>query len=70
MKLARPRPNVLTLTLTSRELAALFAAARIALDALRASPRTPPEAIALLERIVRDDERAVERLDAGDGGPP
>ena len=66
MKLARPRANVLALTLTAQELAALFAAARMALDALRADPQAPRQAIATLERIVHDYDRAIERLD-GDG---
>jgi hypothetical protein len=64
VKLARARPNVQTLTLTSQELATLMAAARIALDALRADPHAPSTAVELLERILRDYDRAVARLNA------
>ena len=66
MKLARSRSNVLTLTLTSQELAALFAAVRMAIDTLDANPETPSDALALLRQLVRDYARAVERL--YDGG--
>jgi hypothetical protein len=38
----------------------------MALDALRADPQAPRQAIATLERIVHDYDRAIERLD-GDG---
>lgn len=62
MKLARSRSNVLSLTLTSQELAALFAAARIALDSLQASPETPQKSLDFLEQLVRDYTHAVERL--------
>ncbi len=68
MKLTRSRSTALTLTLTGQELAALFAAARIALDVLHADEQTPREAIAALERIVHDYERALKRFD-GDGRP-
>ena len=67
MKLARSRSNVLTLTLTSQELAALFAAVRIALDALHANPETPRQSLAFLEHLVRDYTHAVERLYDGSG---
>jgi hypothetical protein len=67
MKLARSRSNVLTLTLTSQELAALFAAARMALDALQANPETPRQSLAFLEQLVRDYRHAVQRLYDGSG---
>ena len=67
MRLSSVRPNVLALTLTSQELAALFGAARMALDTLREDPRAPGAAVALLERITRDYDRALERL-GDDGG--
>ena len=42
MKIEQRRENGLTLTATSEELAALIAAARMALEALRAGPEAPP----------------------------
>jgi hypothetical protein len=65
MKLTRSRADVLTLTLTAQELAALFAAARIALDALRTDPHAPPAAIRLLGRMLHEYDGALERLDGG-----
>jgi hypothetical protein len=50
------------LSLADHELAALFAGARLALDVLHADPRTRPEAIRTLERIVGDYEGAIRRL--------
>ena len=64
------RPNVLTVTLTTTELSALVAGARMALDALRARPDTVPEAaITILARAVEDYDRARTRLDSDGGGP-
>jgi hypothetical protein len=58
------RPNVLTVTLTTTELSALVAGARMALDALRARPDTVPQAaITTLARAVEDYDRARARLD-------
>jgi hypothetical protein len=68
MQLTRPRPTALTLTLTRQELAALFAAARLAVDALRADEQAPQEAVEALERIIDDYERALRRLN-DDGRP-
>lgn len=68
MKLASTRPNVVTVTLTDRELAGLVAAARMALDTLRGHPRAPHEAVVLLERIIRDYDRALIRKQDGERG--
>jgi hypothetical protein len=62
--LEHARPNVLTVTLTTTELSALVAGARMALDALRARPDAVPKAaIATLARAVEDYDRARARLD-------
>jgi hypothetical protein len=63
VRVERQRDNVFTLTATSQELAALVAAARIALDAMRAAPDPPPrEASETLERVLADFDRARARL--------
>ena len=41
MRIERSRENVFMVTATSQELSALVAAARMALGAMRAAPRTP-----------------------------
>jgi hypothetical protein len=64
MKLARSKSDALTLTLTVQELAALFAAARIALDALETDPHAPPGAIQLLGRMLHEYDGALKGLDA------
>ena len=53
--------------LTSQELSALVAAARIALDAMQDDPVAPPEALDLLGRVLRDYDTARERLRDVDG---
>lgn len=64
MRIERSRENVFTVTATSQELSALIAAARMALDALRSAPEPPPaEALATLERVLGDYDRARDRLD-------
>lgn len=63
MHIRRERENVLTVTATSQELSALVAAARMALDAMRAAPQPPPpEALELLEHVIGDYDKARERL--------
>jgi hypothetical protein len=62
----RTRENVFTVTATGQELSALVAGARLALDAMRASPDAPATAIELLARVLDDVDRARERLT----GPP
>lgn len=61
MKVERLRENVFAVTATGQELSALVAAARMALDALRANPRTPAEALAILERVLADYDAALGR---------
>jgi len=61
VKVEQVRPNVFALTTTSQELSALIAGARMALDAMRQDPMAPPEALALLERVLADYDRAVSR---------
>jgi len=54
---------VFTVTATSQELSALVAAARMALEAMRGAPEPPPaEAVAVLERVIGDFDRARDRL--------
>jgi hypothetical protein len=65
----RTRENVFTVTATGQELSALVAGARLALDAMRASPDAPATAIELLARVLDDVDRARERLtEPPDGG--
>jgi hypothetical protein len=62
VKVERARENVFTVTATGPELSALVAGARLALDAMRASPDAPPSAIELLARVLDDFDRGRERL--------
>ena len=63
VRIERSRDNVFTVTATSQELSALIAGARMALEALRAAPEPPPaEALETLDRVLRDYDRARERL--------
>ena len=51
---SRHRENVFTVTATGQELSALVAGARLALDAMRASPDAPATAVELLGRVLED----------------
>jgi hypothetical protein len=62
VKVERTRENVFTVTATGSELSALVAGARLALDAMRASPDAPATAIELLAGVLDDFDRARERL--------
>ena len=62
VRVERDRENVFTVTATGQELSALVAGARLALDAMRASPDAPATAIELLARVLDDFERARSRL--------
>jgi hypothetical protein len=63
MRIERARENVFTVTATSQELSALVAAARMALEAMRAAPEPPPAAVLeTLERVLSDFDRARDRL--------
>ena len=63
MRIERARENVFTVTATGQELSALVAAARMALEAMKAAPEPPPpEALEALERVLGDFDRARERL--------
>jgi hypothetical protein len=65
----RTRENVFTVTATGQELSALIAGARLALDAMRASPDAPATAIELLARVLDDFDRGRDRLsEPPDGG--
>jgi hypothetical protein len=65
MRIERARENVFTVTATSQELSALVAAARMALEAMRAAPEPPPpEALEVLDRVLGDFDRAREGLTA------
>ncbi len=50
------------MTATGQELSALVAGARLALDAMRDSPKSPASTIELLERVLDDFDRARARL--------
>ncbi len=62
MRVEQTRENVFTVTATGQELSALVAGARLALDAMRASPEAPTTAIELLGQVLDDFDRARERL--------
>ena len=62
MRLERTRENVFTVTATGQELSALVAGARLALDAMRASPEAPANVTDLLGRVLDDFDRARGRL--------
>ena len=63
MRIERSRENVFTVTATTQELSTLVAAARMALEAMRAAPEPPPAAVLkTLERVLSDFDRARDRL--------
>jgi hypothetical protein len=62
VRVEQTRENVFTVTATGQELSALVAGARLALDAMRASPEAPATAIELLGRVLDDFDRARGRL--------
>jgi hypothetical protein len=62
VRVEQARENVFTVTATGQELSALVAAARLALDAMRAAPDAPGAALEILERTLDDFDRARERL--------
>jgi hypothetical protein len=67
VRLEQKRANVFTLTATSEELSALVAAARMTCDVMAGDPAAPPEALALLERVLREYDAARARLRNADG---
>jgi hypothetical protein len=59
VRVERTRENVFRVTATSQKLFALVAAARMALEAMRASSEPPPaETLDVLERVLGDFDRA------------
>jgi hypothetical protein len=70
VRVERSRENVFTVTATGQELSALIAGARLALDAMRASPEAPAAAIELLGRVLDDFDRSRRELSEspGNGG--
>jgi hypothetical protein len=69
MHVERTRENVFTVVATGQELSVLIAGARMSLEAMRTAPQQPPaEASELLERVLRDFDRARARL--ADHDPP
>jgi hypothetical protein len=67
VKLEQTRPNVFTLTATSKELSGLVGAARMALEIMATDPDAPPEMVELVSRVLRDYDRAIARLKTTDG---
>ena len=61
VRVERHRENVFTVTATGRNLSS-SPGARLALDAMRASPDAPATAIELLGRVLEDFDRSRERL--------
>ena len=61
MKLERTRDNVFALSATAQELSALVGAARMSLEAMEHDERAPAELVALLRRILREYDAALER---------
>jgi len=65
VRIERKRENVFTVTVTSEELSALVAGARMALEAMRSAPEPPPAAaLEVLEHVLADFDRARQRLHA------
>ena len=63
MRIERTRENVFTIVASGQELSALIAGARMALDAMRTAPQPmPADAVETLARVLRDFDRARERL--------
>jgi hypothetical protein len=69
VRVVRARENVFEVTATGQELSALVAGARLSLDVMRAAPEPPADAIAFLERVLADFDRARERLAEGGDRP-
>lgn len=64
MRIERARENVFTVTVTSQELSALVAAARMASEAMRSAPEPPPAVVIdALEHVLSDFDRARARMD-------
>jgi hypothetical protein len=69
MHVERKRENVFTIVATGQEISALVAGARMSLEVMRAAPQPPPaDATEMLERVLRDFDRARERM--ADQDPP
>jgi hypothetical protein len=66
MRITPTRPNVVTVTATRTEMAALAAGARVALDLLERDPDAPDAPRALLARVLEDYDAALGRLTEGD----
>jgi hypothetical protein len=67
VRIEQVRGNVFVLTLTSQELSALIAAGRMARDTMLDDPHAPDEAVALLEHVLEDYDKAIARLKDEDG---
>jgi hypothetical protein len=67
VKLEQTRPNVFTLTATSKELSGLVGAARMALEIMATDPDAPPEMVELVSGVLRDYDRAIAGLKTTDG---
>jgi hypothetical protein len=63
VRLERAGQAGFVLGVTAVELSALIAAVRVAAEVLGADERTPPEAVARLQALLGDYERAAARLD-------
>jgi hypothetical protein len=68
VKVVQIRPDAFQVTAARRELGALVAAARMAVDVMRADPHAPKEAISLLEGVLADWDAAIARGERDDAG--
>jgi hypothetical protein len=61
VKVERAREDVYAITATRVEIGALVAAARLAVQVMRADPQAPPQAIALVEDVLAQWDAALAR---------
>lgn len=62
MRIERKGQSAFELGVSTIELSSLIAAVRVAVDVLEANEQTPPEAIATLQGLLSDYERAAARI--------
>jgi hypothetical protein len=67
VKLERTDHGAFALRVSAVELSSLIAAVRLAVDVLAGDRQAPPEAVAKLQALLGDYERAAARLGRPDG---